>query len=158
MVPLAALEMEPRPLQPAPTSEELAEALDIVLDAVELGAYDRRILGWAVRFLDAPTIRTFASLIGRARIAERTALEDRIIAAALELTGHPSPDSDEPAAIVASGPSVAKRASAYGAVLRLHGWLGEQLDGDVDGQILAGEVLRRLAAIAGIRDDPEIKR
>jgi hypothetical protein len=44
-------------------------ALSDALRDVELGAYDKQIMGWLVRHLDNPTMRTLVSLIERVRNA-----------------------------------------------------------------------------------------
>jgi hypothetical protein len=46
------------------------EALTAVLEGVEMGAYDRRIIAWLIGW-DDPTCRTIASLMWRCRLAER---------------------------------------------------------------------------------------
>jgi hypothetical protein len=44
-----------------------ADALADALRDVELGGYDQLIMGWLVRHLDNPTMRTLVSLIERVR-------------------------------------------------------------------------------------------
>jgi hypothetical protein len=45
------------------------EAFGAVLDGVELGAYDTRMVNWLVEVGDDPTCRTIASLMWRCRLA-----------------------------------------------------------------------------------------
>jgi hypothetical protein len=47
------------------------EAFAAVLEGVELGAYDMRMVSWSVEVGDDPTCRTIASLMWRCRLAER---------------------------------------------------------------------------------------
>jgi hypothetical protein len=45
------------------------DAFAAVLDGVELGEYDRRMVAWLVEFGDDPMCRAFASLMWRCRVA-----------------------------------------------------------------------------------------
>ena len=62
------------PLESAPggfvPGEERSAILAGVLDGVELGGWDLRVVGWLAG-LDTPTALTIASWIARAREAER---------------------------------------------------------------------------------------
>ncbi len=46
------------------------EAFGAVLEGIETGAYDRRIIAWLAQW-DDPTCRTIASLLWRCRLAGR---------------------------------------------------------------------------------------
>jgi len=61
------------PVQCAPLGshlppQERREAFSAVLEGVELGAYDERMIEWLVSW-DDPTCRTIASLMWRCRLA-----------------------------------------------------------------------------------------
>ena len=45
------------------------DAFGAVLDGVELGEYDHRMIGWLVEVGDDPMCRAFASLMWRCRVA-----------------------------------------------------------------------------------------
>jgi hypothetical protein len=64
-VPAGPVQVAPRGFVPA---AEQAEILAGVLDGVELGAWDRRILAWLAGW-DACTVLTVASWIARSRAA-----------------------------------------------------------------------------------------
>jgi hypothetical protein len=65
-VPRGPLDKEP--IGPA-TVEERDAALMNTLRGVNLGAYDTRMIRWMNRFFDNPTLRCWASLLERARMA-----------------------------------------------------------------------------------------
>jgi hypothetical protein len=69
-IPTGPLEVEPPPLNGYPTRAERRAWLDHVLRGVPLGAHDERIVEWLAGW-DEPTTLTVASLIERARAAER---------------------------------------------------------------------------------------
>jgi hypothetical protein len=62
-VPAGPLESDPGGFVPG---EERSEVLAGVLDGVEMGSWDRRVVGWLAG-LDTSTALTIASLIARAR-------------------------------------------------------------------------------------------
>jgi hypothetical protein len=64
-VPTGPLESDPGGFWPR---EERFAVLAGVLDGVELGAWDRRVVGWLAE-LDTSTLVTVASLVARARAA-----------------------------------------------------------------------------------------
>ena len=64
-VPAGPLEAAPRGFVPG---EERAALLAGVLDGVELGAWDRRVVGWLAG-LDTSTALTIASWVARSRAA-----------------------------------------------------------------------------------------
>jgi hypothetical protein len=64
-VPAGPLESGPGGFLPG---EERLAVLAGALDGVELGAWDRRVVGWLTE-LDTPTLVTVASWIARARAA-----------------------------------------------------------------------------------------
>jgi hypothetical protein len=70
-IPTGPLEVEPPPLNGYPTRAERRAWLDHVLRGVPLGAHDERTVEWLAGW-DEPTTMTVASLIERARAAERT--------------------------------------------------------------------------------------
>jgi hypothetical protein len=57
------------------------EAFSAVLEGVELGAYDERMIAWLVGW-DDPTCRTIASLMWRCRLAGAAAAPGSRMAAA----------------------------------------------------------------------------
>ena len=67
-VPAGPLESDPGGFWP---QEERAAVLAGVLDGVELGAHDRRVVRWLTE-LDTSTLVTVASWIARSRAAERS--------------------------------------------------------------------------------------
>jgi hypothetical protein len=74
VVPAGPLEREPAPLfLPA---EVRHEVLLEILKGVQLGAWDRRIVGWLAN-LDTSTTLTIASLIQRAKAAGEAAADAR---------------------------------------------------------------------------------
>ncbi len=68
----APIDFEPE--GPFLTEPDRLALLAEVLDGVDLGDYDHRILRWLARW-DTPTVRTVAALIGRARIAAPVGME-----------------------------------------------------------------------------------
>ena len=58
---------EPRFTRP---EQSWPDELRAPLAGIELGAYDERILNWAVEMLDTPTLTVLASLLHRARAAD----------------------------------------------------------------------------------------
>ena len=66
-VPAGPLESDPGGFLPG---EERSAVLAGVLDGVEMGSWDRRVVGWLCG-LDTSTALTIASLIARAREAGR---------------------------------------------------------------------------------------
>jgi hypothetical protein len=74
VVPAGPLEREPAPLFLPP--EVRREVLLEILTGVQLGAWDRRIVGWLAN-LDTSTTLTIASLIQRAKAAGEAAADAR---------------------------------------------------------------------------------
>ena len=70
IIPTGPIDKSPTGFLPAATQEEL---LRDVLRGVDLGVYDDRIVKWLAGW-DASTVLTVASLIYRARAAERSKL------------------------------------------------------------------------------------
>jgi hypothetical protein len=77
-IPTGPLEVEPPPLNGYPTRAERRAWLDHVLRGVPLGAHDERIVEWLAGW-DESTTLTVASLIERARAAERVAYGAEVV-------------------------------------------------------------------------------
>jgi hypothetical protein len=72
-IPIGPLEQEPA--GPFIPHDERAKLLENALGRVLFGTFDRHIIGWLAGW-DAPTLRTVASLIVRARQAEAAVADE----------------------------------------------------------------------------------
>jgi hypothetical protein len=73
MAQVEPLETLPRPAPAFSTARRREAALRAALRGVALGAYDERLITWAARSLDEPTVQTLTGWLERARRAETTA-------------------------------------------------------------------------------------
>ncbi len=63
------IETVPSPLAAFPTASRREAELRTALRGVVLGTYDERLITWAARTLDDPTLQTLTSWLERARHA-----------------------------------------------------------------------------------------
>lgn len=77
-IPTGPLEVEPPPLNGYPTRAERRAWLAHALRGVDLGAHDERTVEWLAGW-DESTTLTVASLIERARAAERVAYGAEVV-------------------------------------------------------------------------------